>query len=322
MNRRVIQYCIILCFIFIVYPYAARAAGISVGAASWFCWWEPYWIKFPSYSVLPVFVPLKHDARINPAPIYGPILIFHLPKHFSISSIFLYGRFNLKRNETVLYTAGLTPSVFPYRENSVIQRFDSDSSISYSIIKYFNLYIGFKYSHYEFSSNTRFYVSTGGLLGNKKTKYDEYAPAFGLGVLVPLVAKQLYLIFHSSVVYNFTEVKLSGTSYLINTFGPGVPILPILHSTPRENLFYRIGSNSTISLAWWIDQINTTLSIGFRYQMFKLLKSDPSLTYVRNQLHYYEHIYGATASAIYRFDFAQKKGEKEIESEVEENQKT
>jgi len=66
----------------------------------------------------------------------------------------------------------------------------------------------------------------------------------------------------------------------------------------------KIGANEQVSFAYLIQPINTSISVGFRYQFYKTVKSN---TDQDQYTHYYDHFYGIAASVIYRIEFKSKK---------------
>jgi len=282
----------IIAFGFIIIPRIGSAAGMGIGMNTWFVWWKPY---FTLETEKNLSIGKKYTA--NPNFLYGPVLTFYLPKHFTLSAMFLYGEFYFKKNETIII-----PPLFalPQKTNYLIKRYDSDSSVTYSFTRIFNMSLGFKYTHFMY--NTR---STSGLPGimmleNQKKTYDEYAPALGFGLTIPLVEKTLYLIMNASGIFDFVTLKMSGdTTTIFANFYFTFPIKPIAQHV------YKIGMNSTLTLAYYVEKINTTFTLGIRYQMFKMLNTDKTIDLKLDRM--YDHFYGITAAVIYRINFPDKK---------------
>lgn len=65
----------------------------------------------------------------------------------------------------------------------------------------------------------------------------------------------------------------------------------------------KMGANAQVSFAYLIQPINTSISVGFRYQFYKTVKSN---TDQDQYTHYYDHFYGIAASVLYRIEFVRK----------------
>ncbi len=268
-------------------PHRTGAAGMDIGMSTWFCWWQPSWNNgFSSYKVTPAFF-------------YGPGLSFRLPGNVTVSSNFLYAR--VKAEGRMI----LAP---PSKMNRVIRRYDSDSTLSYTFTRFFKLFAGFKYSYYSYQeSSPMFMPGSMFQLTIDKKKYNEYAPALGIGFTIHLV-DHLYVMIHASCVYMFTSVE-KDSRVLMSVSG----MSPLFFIYPRKNWSVnKMGANAQLALAYFIKPINTSISIGFRYQFYKTVKSD---TQEDQYTHYYDHFYGINASVIYRIDFEKKKDQAEDDIE-------
>ncbi|HPC42604.1 MAG TPA: hypothetical protein PL180_16845 [Spirochaetota bacterium] len=294
MKKRIAAIIIALCLVAI--PRAGKAAGMGIGMTTWFVWWKPYFTLSPGESMS-----LKRETSNNPSFLYGPVLSFYLPKHVTITTTFLYGEFPIKIDEVNMSLN----FIFPQKTRYLIKRYDSDSAITYSFARFFSMYLGFKYTKFKFKSNEISALDEIVFYEKIKKQYDEYAPALGFGFTIPLVEKTLYLLFNGSVIFDFVALQGSTTTLAFMNIMPlEVTLLP---QKPIKQNMYKIGMNSTLSLAYYVDVINTTFSLGFRYQMFKMLNTDSTLNIKLNKL--YDHFYGITAAVIYRVNFPEKKTE-------------
>lgn len=141
-----------------------------------------------------------------------------------------------------------------------INRVDSDISLNYAISNYFKVFSGIKAMGYYFS---------GGV-------HHSIGPALGVGLTLPIVGN-LYLLGNLSGMYNY-----------------GVHDDTNDDNRPKSNLV-EYGFNSTLSLAYYIEQASTTISLGGRYQFFRdKYESDyrPDMDFT---------FYGVTLSLIYSF---------------------
>ncbi len=143
----------------------ADAAGVSVGVASWYSWWE-----------------LKSGGNedVDPAPLYGPVLGIDFAERWALTSVFLTGEFDV-------HPLNPLPGVeFSYR------RYDSDTALNYSLNRYFKVFAGFKYMRYDLKAT--------GL--DVDVKHISYGPGIGLGLTLPL-SDSLFAIANISGMYLF-----------------------------------------------------------------------------------------------------------------------
>lgn len=260
-------------------PYTARAAGMDIGMSTWYCWWDPSWNhEGAGYDIKPTFF-------------YGPGLSFRLPANVSISTNFLYARVKAEAPLTMQSSE---------KKNYVIHRYDSDTTISYSFTGFFKLFAGFKYSNYQYVNDmtvVMLFNPFTAISGREKRRYDEFAPALGVGFTIHLI-ENFYLLITSSVLYNRCHVSSKAYVYTIDA-------VPRFYPYPdRRWSVDKIGANAQLSFAYLIQPINTSIAVGFRYQLFKIVKSNPGND---DYSEYYDHFYGVTASMLYRIEFAQKK---------------
>jgi hypothetical protein len=163
----------------------ARAAGITVGAYSWYSWWE--------YS------PKENWGEdFKPGLFYGPILGFDFAEKWSISSVFLTG--NMKY----------------YMEGSPIyqRRYDSDTILSYNITRWMKLFGGLKYLSYDMN----FDGSKVSVFGDADAHYKTWGPGVGIGFTIPVYGS-LYLLANFSGIYCHGRWKFDGVSEKVNNYG-------------------------------------------------------------------------------------------------------
>ena len=103
-------------FVLLTLPAASQALQVGVGASAWYADW-----KFESTGSE------GHDVEFDPAFIYGPILTLGFSPQWSLSSVFLYGKYDQS-------SEGGGPGE--------ISRFDSDVTLNYSISRYFKVFAG------------------------------------------------------------------------------------------------------------------------------------------------------------------------------------
>lgn len=143
---------------------------------------------------------------------YGPNLSLIFGKRFSLSASFLYGQ--LSSRYDVTYSA-----VFPGEPGSSeydligmvrIWRGDLDIALSYNIIRYLRVFAGFKYQPTKLEVKyagikTSNYNNTAIVLRESDIfELKNFAPAMGIGFLLPLTEKSVYTV-------NISALYLRGT---------------------------------------------------------------------------------------------------------------
>lgn len=229
----------ILFTLFMILPEQSHALDISVGANTWYTYWN-------------MDSPESQNPKFKPGWLYGPVLSVRFLDDWSIASVFLYGKFTAES-----YLKEIT-------------RYDSDTSLNYAINKYLKIFAGYKYMGFEWDNE----------MGGGSGSHKGMGSGLGIALTAP-ISKTLFLLFNISGLYILGEEKQEN-------FWPGRPNRSDLTET---------GVNSTLSLAYYIQEISTTLALGFRTQYVKIdykendYASDANMTF-----------YGVTLSAVYSFD--------------------
>lgn len=141
--------------------FSAFAADVSVGITTWYADWV-----FKTES--------GEEVKFDPGFLYGPVLAVKLSDEFSLTGLFLYGKFKEEGGDE-------------------IARFDSDFALNYNFHSYFKVYGGIKYMGYGDSIKDMGYNSDSG-------GHMSVGPAAGLGVTYPLYGN-LYLLLNLSALY-------------------------------------------------------------------------------------------------------------------------
>jgi hypothetical protein len=219
-----------------------EAAGMSVGASTWYSQWK---YESPSTGTM------KSDWTL----MYGPSIGIDCADNWSLTSVLLSGNYHFKDD-----SLGLD---FNYR------RYDSDTTLNYSVFKWLKVFGGFKYMRYDIRNN----FSVIPPFGFAQSRHYTYGPGLGLGLTIPL---------HESLfaLATFSAMRLSG-----QTSQDGEPVIRCVET----------GYNAAASLAYYIDSMATTLSLGVRYQYFK--SEDRNVDWASSDLTFY----GITFAAVYSF---------------------
>ncbi len=222
-------------------PAKAEAAGMSVGASTW-------------YSKLSTKSSGTDTLDSEWSLMYGPVIGIDFAKDWSLSSVFLTGNYRLEE--------GLSMA-FNYR------RYDSDTTLNYSVLKWLKVFGGVKYLRYDIRDSGAVVPP----FGSAQSRHYTYGPGLGLGLTVPL-HESLFALATVSVM------RLSG-----QTSQEGFPVTRCIET----------GYNVAASLAYYIDSMATTLSLGGRYQYFK--SADRNVDYSSTDFTFY----GITFAAVYSF---------------------
>lgn len=239
----------VLCAAF--FPSAAKAADVSVGGYVWYAEWKPFFNKgFSQYNM---------SYSSDPGFLYGPLVSVRFADQWSWSNMFLYGKFDgdVKWGQSGY---GGSFSMDP-------SRFDLDSTLNYTINRYFKVFGGVK----------GWYMKTSFTSPDGKMESSNTALGSGLGASVSLpLSNSLFAI-----------ANLSGL-YLRNR--------QLLDSDPDD--WYNVyGVNTTLSLAYYFAEAHTTASLGVRYQYLKYYADTSSNIYDDSR----DLFYGVMLSVIYTF---------------------
>ena len=148
-------------------PSKAHAVDISVGATTWYTWWD-------------------HNAAddaddegmdVDPAFMYGPALSVKFNNDFNLTFVYLYGKFDATGRPDQLYKAN-------------IKRSDADLALNYRLNDYLKLFGGLKYIGFT-SSVTSF---------DFEAKSRDIGPGLGISANFP-VAENLFLLANISGMY-------------------------------------------------------------------------------------------------------------------------
>jgi len=133
-----------------------------------------------------------------------------------------------------------------------IEKFDMDSTLSYALNGTFKVFGGVKYQGYKYEDNYYVTMPGIGIVENGQITMDmkSTGPGLGLGVTYPVISS-LFLVVQISGIYMYS-------SFHSNTFG--------------EHKYDIWGWNSSMGLAWFQQSMNTTFSLGGRYQNLKYSK--------------------------------------------------
>lgn len=283
---------------------------LSIGAVTWYSWWQPAWHDGRQKNQLVGGSPSPYVESIldmddypwGRVPLVSPVVSLNFFKRVSIASYYMYGWTTLESQGAARFMQ-LYPQIrFPVnyiRMKRDITKWESDTTLGVVLNRYLRLIAGFKYHGYSFDQRQRLVP-----YGTPSLVYTEqrlvsttrnYGPGLGLGLNLPLVGG-LYLMVNGTGVVLWGRERAS-MKWVVLLPGGSPPI----QYMPRGR-FISYGGTVSTSLAYYIDAINTTLSLGFRYQVlrYRQLDGDVSFDKINGR---YDHFLGITCSAVYTFNF-------------------
>ncbi|MBN1534433.1 MAG: hypothetical protein JXA20_17295 [Spirochaetes bacterium] len=285
--------CAILCS-----GYSLNAASVSVGANLWYNWWQPAWqdcnVRFRLIGSSSEFHYDYSDFQTEANFLYGPVLSLTIWDRLSISSVFMYGKFNYTAQGlikvTVFNYASMSTAnqVLDARIERSVARWDSDTTISYLLFPMVYVFGGFKAQGYSYNELYMDLPVTAGC--KSEVTVNNYGPGIGIGLAIPIWGS-LFLQCSGSGILLFVHEEYD---YKMGNAGS--------HIFDRATRYLSWGVTSSASLVYLISDIHTTIKAGFRYQYLSYRQRSSQITYEklngRN-----DHIYGITFSATYTFYF-------------------
>ncbi len=163
MKRLILATLTIFIFMTVSKPQAGTAAGMSVGAATWYTYWD-----YDNNS--------KID--IDPTFLYGPVFSFKINDRFNMTLAFLYGTFDMKYTSTTAVS------------NYEMTRYDGDFAVNYRLNDYFKIFIGAKYTNYNYEFED----------DDVEMKHSGIGTGSGLSLIVP-VYSGFFFIMNAGGVY-------------------------------------------------------------------------------------------------------------------------
>lgn len=315
----------VILFCFQMVPAALFAnVDLSIGGTCWYTWWKPAWYQAKLYTVDSInenlFYRIEDASNFRTSSNFmgGPTLTLSFSDRWAISSIFTLGRFKFRsgnRNNLandkdiglryIPLSSAMDGSAMlvNYTRNSL--KWDSDTTIGYSIIKYIRIFAGLKAQYYKYDESL-LYLSPGAAVGLRTLTdtVSSYGPGIGIGFLVPLY-QRLYLLINISgiLLWSTEDIDIHKTYFWSGNYR----IYPVYNSKGK---FFAYGGTSSLALSYSIAPINTTISLGGRYQLLKnrqkfgnIFRNDIGMNMFDGE---YDHFWGVTFSVIYTFSFKKK----------------
>jgi len=251
----------------LIIPCKLYALDMTVGATTWYAWGEQYNVQTGNAK--------NSLIESDPALLYGPALSVKFSDDFNLTFVFLYGKFNAVKND------GGTP------EESQFSRIDSDLAINYKLSNYLKVFTGMKYLSYDIVPNNDDTI----FILKKIEPHTSYGAGLGISATIPITGN-LFGLATLSGLYLF------GTDSFVKT-GDMWLSPPELYNVKLA--YNEYGFNSNISIAYYLAEYSTVISLGGRFQYlladYKDKDNAVALDYIRFV------IYGVTLTATYSFSF-------------------
>jgi hypothetical protein len=325
--KKIIFTLVSIIFLAVLCPRSGGAVTVSAGPVVWYAWWNPMFKNalIQNYPDRLRYLNLLLNSMINRgewktsgAFLYGPAVSVKLSESWSLSSVFaVSGQY---RQTGVSYIGTTT---YYSRGDPVIRirKYDLDTTVGYSPLKYLKVFGGFKYQGYSYKGKSYSVTYT---LPNYVFPYqnrlksgsDAYGAGLGLGATLPLF-EDIYL--------------LANVSGLYLRFGADLDHKTIGEPMIRQRYWQSYdagGANGSLSFAWYIPAAAVTVSVGARFQVLRFycrrvvcdyLESSTSAPFTslpqkmfNDRLHAYmsrltfdgttDYFYGATFSVTYSFE--------------------
>ncbi|MCL2025674.1 MAG: hypothetical protein FWG92_02585 [Leptospirales bacterium] len=163
MKKLILSTLIAICCAFVIMPNRAHALDITVGASTWYAWWDQ--------------VDSKKTTNFDPRLFYGPALAVKLNNDFNLTFVYLYGVFEDKESGS------------SEKRNLKYKRSDADFAINYRLSNYFKVFAGIKYMPYSIKGTIK--SSTEEITFDNK--HSGLGPGLGLSATIPIIGNMFAL---------------------------------------------------------------------------------------------------------------------------------
>jgi len=239
------------------------AIDITAGLTGWYAWGEQYNVQTGNVK--------NSLIESDPSLLFGPALSVKFSDDFNLTFVFLYGQFNAIEHDG------------RKQEESKFKRIDSDLALNYRLNNYLKVFAGAKYLSYDIVPNN----DDKGFFFKKINPHQSYGAGLGVSGTVPIMGN-LFGLATLSGLYLFGKDSFVTKGIWDSSIQKDVNIA-----------YNEYGFNSNISLAYYISDYSTVISLGWRFQYliadYKDKDNDISLDYIRFIIH------GVTLTATYNF---------------------
>jgi len=280
--KKILRLTIIAICTGIIIPCNLYSADITAGATAWYAWGGR------SENLQEDISDNKRSKSysFDPTLLCGPALSVKFSNSFNLTFVYLYGKFNFNEGDI----GDEHPELhYSFSAKSKAKRSDSDLALNYRLNDYFKVFAGIKYMAYE--TNLSYDISyTDGHKDHcyNHAKHTSIGPGLGVSSTLPLT-DNIFLLTTLSGFYLFSSGEKFQDYKIYNNYDVDYNIA-----------YNEYGINTTISVAYYITQLSTVISLGGRFQYFVINYAkyeDFLINSIANK------IYGITLTATYSFSF-------------------
>jgi hypothetical protein len=302
----------------------AAPVDLSIGGTAWYIWWKPAWADARTMSMFfnaaPVNSILEDAKDFKPSSNFmgGPMISIGFLNRWSIQSVFTIGRFKARATGVTAdgsfdpsgTDTGITSAYKKYTRDIV--KWDSDTSIGCAVHRMVKIFAGFKSQGYRYEERLEdILILTTPVLMRRQLSDDvtAYGCGIGLGLSIPLVADFfLQLSMSGLALWSFENITINRK----NSYNVEPSNVYFLLLNPPRGRYISYGGTASLSFAYAIQKISTTLSLGGRYQLlynrqhntyYDLPDNRASMNIIDGK---FDHFFGITLSAIYTFHIGKK----------------
>lgn len=260
----------------------ADAADFGIGIITFGNAWEP------SYR------DMYDDYKIDPLFMYGPVLSLTFFQDLTFTGLFMLNYPESDTDFNINFTGSNGAGVVACTGTS--NRGDIDLSVQYRLLKNLNIFAGYKISNMTYHCKTSRLVTGSYTYSGSGEDQLSIGDAgvdlngFALGFSVPVsLYEKLFLVPSLSLLYAQTAVMLKyvreKSAGFIETYTRG--------NDGGDATAY--GFNTSLNLNYMFESINTTVSIGGRFQFYTYKDVNPDIKLTN------DYFYGLVLSAMYIF---------------------
>jgi hypothetical protein len=203
----------------------------------------------------------------------------------------------------------LTGTLTPSHQDSGVDKYDLDTALNITMNKYVKILVGLKYQNYSYTKASLLNINTAPsaiLYTEDRVTYNGLSAGFGAGFTFRIY-KNLFAMWSLSARYQLPFITIREK----NIWGMGGSFLPTINSeSPSYN---SVGANSVLSLAYLMEDLSTTISLGFRYQYLYTFGKDSRYFFIAGKS---DHFYGITVALVYAYQAPEKTETRDTEGKA------
>jgi len=260
----------LLILVSVLMPSKAYSIDITGGATAWFAGFQQPYTK--NVTENPDYNNTKNALNV----LYGPVLSVKFNDDFNLTFVFLYGKCDAHEISDPI-GANIDYS---------FKRTDVDLALNYRLNDYFKIFAGVKYIGFSMDDNKNVIVDEGVVFNVYR---NAVGPGLGLSAVYPIL-ENIFFVGNLSGFYLWGQEKKGYYDAGINR-------------TNVKTNCNDYGMNVTLSLAYYIAPISTTISLGARGQFVKTNYDSAYNVHRYGQGDGYDtsSFYGITLTATYSF---------------------